>query len=247
MTRLRSVISSFNDQAWIILMIDCDTNHLCVRTMAHLRRLGMIPLLLPAKLTWLLQLLDVYVFGLLKKDMRLEEVRSRESSTTGSLAARERIGFAASSIRRIIINRDWSAAFEKLGHGNLNRPSASHLQEYLSPGDIEPALPTLAQFADLISRPAHTQVTQRLHRMCMRAALDLVHAPLNAVPPAGADIILPGSASATPGPARADYEHQSADDVLRRFLDARDVRPPSLSGGGLARNVFMNKHGRLAT
>ena len=247
MTRLRSVISSFNDRAWIILALDCDTNHLCVTTMAHLRRLGIIPLLVPAKLTWLLQLLDVFVFGLLKKDMRLEEVRSRESSTTGSLVRCERMRFAASSIRRIIINRDWSAAFDKLGHGNPSRPSASHLQEFLPPGDIDPALPTLAQFADLISRPAHTEVTQRLHRMCMRAALDLVDAPLNAAPPAGADIILPGSAIATQAPARADYEHQSADDVLRRFLHEQDVRPPSLSGGGPARNVFMNKHGRPAT
>ena len=247
MTRLRSVVSSFNDQAWIVLIFDCDTNHLCVTTMAHLRRLGIIPLLVPAKLTWLLQLLDVFVFGLLKKDMRLEEVRSRESSTTGSLVRCERMRFAASSIRRIIINRDWSAAFDKLGHGNPSRPSASHLQEFLPPGDIDPALPTLAQFADLISRPAHTEVTQRLHRMCMRAALDLVDAPLNAAPPAGADIILPGSAIATQAPARADYEHQSADDVLRRFLHEQDVRPPSLSGGGPARNVFMNKHGRPAT
>ena len=247
MTRLRSVISSFNDRAWIILTLDCDTNHLCVTTMAHLRRLGMIPLLVPAKLTWLLQLLDVFVFGSLKKEMRLQEVRSRESSTTGSLARRERIGFAASSIRRIIINRDWSEAFEKLGYGNSNRPSGSHLQEYLHPEDIEPALPTLAQFADLISRPARTEITKRLHRMCMRAALDLVHAPLDAVPPTGADIVLPDSAIATPAPARADYEHQSADDVLRRFLHEQDVRAPSLSGGGPARNVFMNKHGRLAT
>ena len=177
----------------------------------------------------------------------MEEWRSRESSTTGSLARHERIGFAASAIRRIIINRDWSAAFEKLGSGNVNRPAARHLQEYLSPGDIEPALPTLAQFANLISRPAHTQVTQRLHRMCMSAALDLVDGPFEAIPQAGADIILPGSASATPAPARADYEHESADNVLRRFLHEQDVRPPSLSGGGPARNVFINKHGRLAT
>ena len=247
MTRLRSVISSFNDRAWIILIVDCDTNHLCVTTLAHLRRLGMVPLFVPAKLTWLIQLLDVYVFGLLKKDMRLEEVRSRESSTTGSLAKRERMGFAASSIRRIIINRDWSAAFDKLGFGNSNRPSGSHLQEHLPSGDIEPALPTLAQFADLISRPAHTAVTQKLHRMCMRAALDLVHAPDDAVPPAGADIILPGSAVATPAPARADYEDQSADDILRCFVHEQGVMPPSLSGAGPARNVFMNKHGRLAT
>ena len=83
--------------------------------------------------------------------------------------------------------------------------------------------------------------------MCMRAVLDLVHAPLDAAPPAGADVILPGSDIATPTPARADYEHQSADDVLRRFLHEHDVKPPSLSGGGPARNVFLNRHGRLAT
>ena len=247
MTRLRSVVSSFNDQAWIVLIFDCDTNHLCVTTMAHLRRLKMIPLVLPAKLTWLLQLLDVYVFGLLKKDIRLEEVRSRESSMTGSLATRQRIGFAASSIRRIIINRDWSTAFEKLGYGSLDRPAGSHLQEYLPLGDIDAALPTLAEFADLVSRPAHTEVTRRLHRMCIRAALDLVHQPLDAVPPPGADIILPGCDSATPAPARADFEHQNPEDVLQRFLHERDERAPLLSGGGPARNVFMNRHGRLAT
>ena len=244
MTRLRSIISSFNDRAWIILIMDCDTNHLCVTTMAHLRRLGMIPLLVPAKLTWLLQLLDVFVFGMLKKDMRLEEVRSRESSATGPLAKRERMKFATSSIRRIIINRDWTSAFNKLGYGNFDRPSASHLQQYLPEGGIEPALPTLHQFADLISRPAHTDVTQRLHRMCMRAALDLVDAPLDATPPTGAGITLPASANATPVPARDDYEHQSADDVLRRFLHEQDSRPPSLSGERAARNVYMNKHGR---
>ena len=246
MTRLRSVISSFNDRAWIILALDCHTNHLCGETMAHLRRLGMIPLFVPAKLTWLLQLLDVFVFGMLKKDMRLEEVRSREASFTGAVARRERMKFATSSIRRIIVNRDWSRAFDKLGYGNLHRPSASQLRQYLPPGDIEPALPTLGQFADLVSRPAHTQVTQRLYRMCMRAALDLAEAPRDAAPPTGADIDLPDSGKATPAPARMEYEHQSADEVLGRFLQQRSSQPPSLSGERPARNSFIDMHGRPA-
>ena len=244
LTRLRSVISSFNDRAWIILVFDCDTNHLSVHTMAHLRRLGIVPLLVPAKLTWLLQTLDVYAFGLLKKDMRLEELKSREASVTGIVARRERMKFAASSIRRIIINRDWSPAFDKLGYGNLHRPSASHLQQYLPVGDIEPALPTLAEFADLISRPAHTQVTQRLHRMCMKAALELSNASVDARPPAGANVDIPDGASAMGPPARADYEHQNADDILQRFLDDQDMEPPALSGEKPARNFFFNNHGR---
>lgn len=245
MTRLRSVISSFNDGAWIVLALDCDTNHLSVATMAHLRRLGIIPLLVPAKLTWLLQLLDVYVFGSLKKDMRLVELRSREASDTGAVARRARIKFAASSIRRIIINRDWSKAFDKLGFGNSHRPSASCLQQYLPVDEIEPALPTLGQFADLIARPAHTEVTQRLHRMCTRAALDLANAPPHAMPPVGAHADLPGSASASPPQTRVDYEHRHAHDVLQRFLDDQDIEPPALSGDRPARNLFVNKHGRV--
>ena len=38
------------------------SEYLCVRTIAHLRRFRMIPLLFQAKFTWLLHLLDVYPF-----------------------------------------------------------------------------------------------------------------------------------------------------------------------------------------
>ena len=203
MTRVRSIVSSFNARAWIVLVMDCDTSHLSIVTMAHLRRLGIIPVTVPAKLTWLLQVLDVYVFGVIKKDMRLEELKCREASTSGLVCRHERMKFATSSIRRTVINRDWSSAFDKLGYGNSHRPAASSLQEFLPVDDIEPALPTLAEFADLIGRPVHTDVTQRLHRMCIRAALDLANAPLDAGPALGAYVPLPVSASAMPAPRRA--------------------------------------------
>jgi hypothetical protein len=61
-TRLRSVVSSFNPNAWIILTMDCSYCHWNIKTIAHLRRLGILVLIIPAKLTWLLQLLDLYVF-----------------------------------------------------------------------------------------------------------------------------------------------------------------------------------------
>jgi hypothetical protein len=63
-TRLRSVVSSFNSDAWIILMMDCSYCHLNIKTIRHLRRLGILVVIIPAKLTWLVQLLDVYVFFL---------------------------------------------------------------------------------------------------------------------------------------------------------------------------------------
>lgn len=244
LTRLRSVVSSFNESAWIVLAMDCHTNHLSVQTVAHVRRLGMLPLFVPAKLTWLLQVLDVYGFGPIKKDMRLEELRTRESSASGVVVRSQRMRFAASSIRRTIINRDWAAAFNKLGYGNSHRPAASQLQQYLPEGDIEPALPTLEQFSELISRPAHTTVTQRLYRMCMRAALDLANAPVDADPPAGANVRLPLSADATPATTTADYRLQDPDRILARFLNDLDEEAPVLSERRPARNVFLDKHGR---
>ena len=247
MTRLRSVVSSVSPQAWIILVMDCDTSHMSVATMAHVRRLGIIPLTVPAKLTWLLQLLDVYVFGAIKKDIRLEELRRREASATGVIARRERLSFATASIRRTVVNRDWTRAFDKLGYGSSHRPSASSLQPYLTDGDIEPALPTLEEFSELISRAPHTFVTQRLHRMCIRAAVDLSNAPLDATPPVGARVPIPDSASASPPNTTAQFQHWNAADVLERFLHDQDHPAPSLSRGGPARNFFIDRHGRQLT
>ena len=56
---------------------------------------------------------------------------------------------------------------------------------------------------------------------------------------------LPGSASASPPQTRVDYEHRNAHDVLQRFLDDQDIEPPALSGDRPARNLFVNKHGRV--
>ena len=244
LTRLRSVISSFSDRAWIILLLDCDTSHLSVLTMAHIRRLGIIPLLVPAKLTWLLQLLDVYVFGTIKKDMRYEELKSREASDTGVISNRERIKYATSSIRRMVINRDWTSSFNKLGYGSAHRPTASQLLQYVDDGDVEPALPTLAEFAELISRPAHTDVTQRLHRMCIRAAIDLAKADPHATPAVGAQVDLPPNDNAMAVVSIVQRQHQDADDVLQQFLEQQDHDPPSLTGHTPARNVFMDNNGR---
>jgi hypothetical protein len=182
-TRVRSCVNSFNPSAWIVMIGDCCTSHLSVQTITHLRHLGIIIIMVPAKLTWLLQILDVKVFHPLKKDMRSEEARQRIASASGSIPGPMWMQISTSSIRTEVINRDWSAAFNKLGAGVDNRPSASALQAYLSPGDIMPALPSLEEFAELIGRPAHTDVTARIHRMIISATLRLRASSLATRPP----------------------------------------------------------------
>ena len=57
-THIRSVVNSFNPDAWILMLTDCSTSHLAAQTVVHLRRLKIIVVIVPAKLTWLLQVLE---------------------------------------------------------------------------------------------------------------------------------------------------------------------------------------------
>ena len=239
-TRVRSVINTFNDSAWIVLLIDCATYHLSTDTIGHLRRLGYVIVMIPAKLTWLIQLLDVYVFGLLKRDIRLGEARHRTRSVDGRLEFADRIRLVTNSIRRHVINTDWSESFNKLGAGSDNRPQCSSLQEYLPVGDVPPALPSLAEFAELIARPVHTQATRRLHNMIMSGTLQLARSPIDTIPHHAAHVDLPLSLPASVAPTRAYMGAQAAHVTVNRFLVEDDLPTPRrLQGHSPALNVLL--------
>ena len=112
-TRVRSVVSSFNSDTWIILIMDCSHVHLNVKTIAHLRRLGILVLMLPAKLTWLCQLLDVYVYSELKSLIRSGQCALRLSSHDGSVQS----GLGLTSTRRPSEKSSWT------GIGKIRSPS----------------------------------------------------------------------------------------------------------------------------
>ena len=239
-TRVRSVVNTYNEAAWIVVLLDCATCHLTTDTMGHLRRLGYIVVMIPAKLTWLLQLLDVYVFRLIKRDMRLGEARHRMRSADGRLQPLDRMRLATDSIRRHIVNRDWSQDFNKLGAGSDNRPLSSSLQEYCPAGPVPRALPSLAEFSDMISRPAHTQISRRLHNMIMSGTLQLQNAPMDAQPPRAAQIDLPQSLAASAGANREQMAEQAPHVIVNRYLMEEDrATPRRLQGDLPARNVML--------
>ena len=243
-TRIRSVVNSFNTDAWILLLLDCSSSHLSVHTVAHLRRLGFLIVMIPARLTWLLQVLDVYVFGPLKKEMRLEEARQRINSERGELAVLQRMKIATSSIRKHVVNRDWARAFEKLGAGDANRARCSSLSDYMPPDEIVPALPTLQEFSEIIQRPAHTSITKRLHRMMVSGALELEKEPLDTLPHRAAQVVLPAGLPAQPARRREELSAEDSGVLIDRFLTEGDRVVSRLSGVGLARIHFITPSGR---
>ena len=159
-TRLRQSVASYNPAAWIVLIVDCCSAHLDRLSVGHLRRLGILVVFVPASLTWLLQLLDVYAFQRVKGELRLAEARARARSADGLIVPGQWITLCTLVIRRELINRDWSPCFARLGAGESGVDLSSPVADLLAGREIHPALPSCAEFALLIKRPPNSDLTR---------------------------------------------------------------------------------------
>jgi hypothetical protein len=242
-TRLRSVVSSFNPDVWIILMMDCSYCHLNIKTIRHLRRLGILVVIIPAKLTWLVQLLDVYVFSELKSRIRAEHAVHRLSRPRGSLEVGSWIDGNARAIREIVVDRDWQAEFAKLGAGDSVEDLNHELQRYVSLSEVSAALPTRAQFCRMVSRPCDTDVSERLHAMVVGSYLDLQNLPLDASPSAGALIHLPYVCEARKRRRSEPEDSSTWEEVLHKYFRRRPaVAGPLDHMRGFAQNIDLPVH-----
>ena len=239
-TRVRTIVSSFNSSAWIVLTLDCSNAHLNVKTIRHLRRLGVLVVFLPAKLTWLLQPLDVYAFGELKQRIRVAQTALRMSASSGSLDIGSWINGTADAIRHVLVDRDWSDAFAKLGTG-CSDELRSQLRQYVAPSDLVPRLPTLEQFAAMVNRPAHTDVTRKVYKMIMGQHLAVSRMPGVAMPPRGAHVHLPDVPAAHKRRRSDDVAALSWDEAIVQHLGTRPngSRLP-IHGRSQARNVILD-------
>ena len=239
-TRLRQSVASYNPAAWIVLIIDCCTAHLDQQSVAHLRRLGILVVFVPATLTWLLQLLDVYAFGRVKGELRQAEARTRANSADGQIVPGQWIKLATTVIRREIINRDWSPCFARLGVGETCQDLSTPVAELLAGREIRPALPSRAEFALLVHRPADSDVTRRLHASILGHTLSIQRLPLHSLPPHSASYDLPASAPAAEHASRrTTYAAMDPRHVVDAFSDAASDQPTFLHPFQAARNFYL--------
>ena len=68
----------------IVLVMDAHSTHCSLRTLKHIRSLGWMVLLIPGKLTWLLQPLDVYFFAQFKQKLYAANMEDRISRDSGT-------------------------------------------------------------------------------------------------------------------------------------------------------------------
>lgn len=189
-TRVRSVIHSFNREAWILLVWDCATTHLNLDVVRHLRLLGILVVVIPAKLTWLLQTLDVHVFRELKERMRAQLTFLRMSSEAGNLSVGSWISCCGAAVRDVLVNRDWAENFDHMGLGEFVEDLHGRVRRAVPPAAVHPALPTRAQFARMVNRGADGENLRRLHATIVGHFLQVHRLPRDTPPRCGAVVPL---------------------------------------------------------
>ena len=88
---LRCAVDRHAPKAWIILALDCCPVHISIKFLRYCCRLGVMLVFLPARCTWFIQPLDVYVFGPLKRKLARTRAAQRAAcalTSSGSTSSR---------------------------------------------------------------------------------------------------------------------------------------------------------------
>ena len=222
--RVRSITHSFNPDAWILLVWDCSQTHLNVDVARYLRRLGILVILVPAKLTWLLQVLDVCVFKALKTRIRMEKTSMQCSDPEGRLRVGSWIMSCASAIRDIIVDRCHEDAFERMGLGESVDSITGRVRRAVDPAEVQPRLPTRREFARMVNhRNADTPGFRALHASVMGHFIVVQRLPAGAGPSQGAFVPLPHVAPAKKRFRMADRGDLPWEEALDREVEAMAV------------------------
>jgi hypothetical protein len=143
----------------IVLIMDCFSVHMSERTLQMCRRLHIDVVLIPARMTWLLQCLDTDVFAILKRELRRLTAMVELSVRNGQVGTEDLLSSIGHAIQTILVTRPWLNAMCKVGIGrnlsglrpgltalvagvdmNPRPPSSSELQSILNLGGLRPKL-----------------------------------------------------------------------------------------------------------
>lgn len=230
-TRMRSAIHSFNPDAWIILVWDCSQTHLNLQVANHLRLLGILAIMLPAKLTWLLQVCDVCVFREFKQRLRMHKSFLRLATPDGRLRAGDWISCCGGAVREIIVSRSWEDAFDRMGLGADVASIKGRVRRAIDVTSVGPALPTRAQFGRMVNKVHHTEAFARLHHSIVGHFLHVQRLPVGTPPRRGAVVPSPDVAPAQKK-RRAEAAGPSWEEAIQSHLSTSTM------------HVRMGAHGR---
>ena len=147
-----------------ILLLDAHVCHYCRGTLAACRDYDIWPVIIPARMTSLLQPLDTHVFSRFKMFLRTRMHQLMLSGANEDLTSEQVIDALQHAIKGVLQRHSWAPAFEKNGFGFAFEIRA-HLLEMLgwhTPPVVESGLPAYPQFAHCFPARHHIPFMQLL-------------------------------------------------------------------------------------
>lgn len=148
----RRVREQRGDDVVVVVIFDAAGSHATNAVCEVAKELGMIVLLIPGQLTWLLQMLDVKVFGRLKAKLRVDCMRERMRSSDGKMPKHRWASIAVQAVHELLVTRTWQRAFDTMRIPSTDVPEDSFRRlQTLAPqiSDL-PIMPLSAQQLDAL-------------------------------------------------------------------------------------------------
>ena len=160
LTHVRRVVHCYRSTAWVVLLMDCSPVHMTRVVLRHCCRLGIMPLFVPARTTWLLQPLDVYAFGPLKRDLMRRHQRARIANPTGELLPHVRMANCGAAVMTQLVQKTWGHCFEKCGAGRTMDILSQHINTVAATVNLKARVPSPEELAELLGRESCRYIEQ---------------------------------------------------------------------------------------
>lgn len=210
----------------VVLVMDCCPVHLSRDVLAAAHRRGIQVIILPARLTWLMQPLDTHVFAQLKRSIRNAEYDWKANRNDSRMPAARRIEVHGEAIRQVLVDGAWSLTMVRAGMTGASENLRRSLALAVESEELSPRAPSVEELAPYLGKSLE-QATS-LRRLLLPALAS--ERPANVAAAAAASAAPAAEASAARGPCR------SAGPVV--ILSLRPL-PPKPAGAAPGRNAWL--------
>lgn len=219
--RLRSAVQAYKRSLWILLVLDNCPAHVCRELLLYCKSLGIILLLIPPSLTWLLQMLDVHIFAELKRRLRARTTSARLHAPSGQLAIGEWIDVLGACVHEVLVETDWSSSFAKCGFSADLSIIREPIRRYIAQVDRTPRPPTRDELHEVLTNSTRGPRAADYHYLLLDLPLRLHRSPPDTLPPRAAALenIPPDMPAAQP------LAWTWAPNALRQLRDQGAPRP----------------------
>ena len=147
---LRHVLLAHRPNHEWVLVMDCYSVHTSRDVLRYARSLKFVVVLVPSRMTWLLQPLDTHVFADFKRTLRRLIMTRRIDSNYGRITWSEGLKTATQAVLAKLVQGSWRLTMRGAGMGERSAALQPAIRDLLSGVDLTPRPPALEEMRTVL-------------------------------------------------------------------------------------------------